>query len=85
MPKIDWSARLSNKAFWLALVPTLIVFAQFALKAAGVEFDASAAQADAIDLVNAAFTVLAILGIVVDTSTEGVSDKPAQKDETPRE
>ena len=74
MAKIDWRARLSNKAFWLALVPTLFVLAQFVLRAAEVEIDLSEMQGKALDLVNAVFTLLAILGIVVDPSTEGIAD-----------
>lgn len=72
--KIDWKARLSNKAFWLALVPALFVLAQFVLRAAEVEMDLSEMQGRALDLVNSVFTLLAILGIVVDPSTEGLSD-----------
>lgn len=60
MAKIDWRARLGNKAFWLALVPAVLVLAQFALEAVGIDFDATALEGRAFDLVNAVFTLLAI-------------------------
>ena len=72
---IDWKSRVSNKSFWIALIPALLILAQFVLKVLGVEVDVSAMEGDAIDLVNAVFSVLAIFGIVVDTSTEGKSDE----------
>lgn len=79
MAKIDWRARLGNKAFWLALVPAILVLAQFALEAVGIDFDATALEGRAFDLVNAVFTLLAILGIVIDPTTKGFSDG-AQKE-----
>ena len=72
---IDWKSRVSNKSFWIALIPALLILAQFVLKVLGVEVDVSAMEGDAIDLVNAVFSVLAIFGIVVYTSTEGISDE----------
>ena len=74
MANIDWRARLGNKAFWLALVPAILVLAQFALEAAGIDCDATALEDRALDLVNAVFTLLAILGIVIDPTTKGFSD-----------
>lgn len=62
---IDWKSRVSNKSFWIALIPALLILAQFVLKVLGVEVDVSAMEGDAIDLVNAVFSVLAIFGIVV--------------------
>ena len=75
---IDWKSRVSNKSFWIALIPALLILAQFVLKVLGVEVDVSAMEGDAIDLVNAVFSVLAIFGIVVDTSTEGISDESSR-------
>lgn len=77
--KIDWRARLGNKAFWLALVPAVIVLVQFALEAVGIDFDATALEGRALDLVNAVFTLLASLGIVIDPTTKGFCDG-AQKE-----
>lgn len=74
MAKIDWRTRLGNKAFWLALVPAVLVLVQFVLEAAGLDFDATALEGRALDLVNAVFTLLAILGIVMDPTTKGFPD-----------
>lgn len=80
MAKIDWKARMSNKAFWVALVPALIILAQFVMDVVGIGFDVVEAEERALDLVNAAFTILAILGIVVDTSTKGLADESDEDD-----
>lgn len=81
MAKIDWKVRLGNKAFWLTLVPAVLMLVQFAFEVAGIDFDATALEDRVLDLVNAVFTLLAILGIVIDPTTKGFSDATQKKRE----
>lgn len=60
-------------------VKTLEDRSAIVLDASGI--DAGAFEHKAIDLVNAAFTVLAILGIVVDPTTKGFSDGSRGEDD----
>ena len=72
--KINWKVRIKNKNFWLTLVPAVLLFAQVVLAVFGVHIDIGDIGNKLIAVVDAAFVVLAILGIVTDPTTKGVSD-----------
>lgn len=71
---INWKIRLKNKNFWLAIVPAVLLLIQAIASVFGYSIDFSDLQGKLIAVVNAVFTVLAIVGIVVDPTTSGVSD-----------
>lgn len=72
--KINWLVRIKNKNFWLTLIPAVLLLAQVVLAVFGVEIDLGDIGNKLIAVVNAAFVVLAILGIVTDPTTDGMSD-----------
>lgn len=72
--KINWKVRLKNKAFWLAIIPAVLVLAQVVAAAFGYSLDAGAVGDKLLAVVNALFVVLAILGVVADPTTAGLSD-----------
>ena len=71
---INWIARIKNKAFWVALIPALLLLVQVVLAVFGVEIDLGELGNRLLAVVNAVFAVLAILGIVTDPTTAGISD-----------
>lgn len=71
---INWQVRIKNKNFWLAIIPAVLVLIQAILALFGVTIDVGDIGNKLIGIVNAAFVVLAILGIVADPTTEGLSD-----------
>lgn len=73
---INWLVRIKNKTFWMALIPALFLLAQSILTTIGFSplVNLDELQANILKIVDAIFTVLAILGIVVDPTTKGVSD-----------
>lgn len=71
---INWKVRIKNKNFWLAIIPAVIVLIQAVGSVFGLEIDLGDIGNKLIDVVNAVFVVLAILGIVTDPTTEGISD-----------
>lgn len=71
---INWKVRIKNKAFWLAIIPAVILLIQAIAKAAGIEINLGDLQENLLNIVNAVFSVLVILGVVVDPTTHGVSD-----------
>lgn len=73
---INWKVRLKNKAFWLAIIPALLLLVQTVAALAGVELELEQWGEKLIEVVNAAFAVLTILGIVTDPTTQGLSDSP---------
>ena len=72
--RINWKVRLKNKNFWLALIPASLVFIQVFLAVFGLNIDIGDLGNRLISVVNAAFVMLSILGIVNDPTTAGVSD-----------
>ena len=73
---INWKVRFKNRNFWLALVPALLLLLQSGAALAGVELELGALQGRLLYFVNAAFGLLAILGIVNDPTTQGLTDSP---------
>lgn len=71
---INWTVRLKNKNFWLALIPAVLLLVQVVAAVFGYELDLGMLGDRLLAVVNALFTVLAILGIVTDPTTEGVGD-----------
>lgn len=71
---INWKVRIRNKNFWLALIPALLVFVQAVAVPFGYNWDFAGLQSELIAIVNAAFVLLSILGIVTDPTTEGIGD-----------
>lgn len=72
--KINWLVRIKNKAFWVAFVPAVLLLIQTAAALFGFQIDLGEIGDKILAIVNAVFVVLAILGIVTDPTTEGVSD-----------
>ena len=74
MMKINWKVRVKNKMFWLSIVPALLILVQTIAAPFGYKFDFGVLNQQLADIINAAFVVLSILGIVVDPTTHGVND-----------
>ena len=71
---INWKVRIKNKNFWLALIPALLLLIQAVADVFGFTLDLSEMGDKLLAVVNALFTVLAILGVVTDPTTAGVGD-----------
>ena len=71
---INWKVRVKNPAFWLALVPAVLLLIQAVLAPFGYTWDYSLLNEQLVAIVNAIFGVLTILGVVVDMTTEGIGD-----------
>lgn len=72
--KINWKVRLKNKNFWLAAIPALLLLVQAVVQCFGVTLDLGEFGNNILSVVNAAFVLLSILGIVNDPTTAGIGD-----------
>lgn len=82
---INWKVRIKNKNFWLAIIPAVLILAQAVAAVFGYTLEVDGISEQLIAIVNAAFVVLAILGVVTDPTTHGVSDsKQAMTYDTPK-
>lgn len=85
---LNWKVRIKNKAFWLALVPALLLLIQAGAAVVGVTIDLGELGNRLLSLVNTAFVLLSLLGVINDPTTQGLSDsslamtykEPKQKD-----
>ena len=72
--KINWNVRFKNKAFWLAVIPALLLLAQQVAAVFGFTLDLTTLQEQTLGIVGTVFTLLTLFGVVNDPTTEGVSD-----------
>ena len=72
--KINWQVRWKNKAFWVAIVPAVLLLIQAVAAVFGYTLDFTDLQGKLLAVVEALFVVLTIMGIVVDPTTVGLSD-----------
>lgn len=71
---INWKVRVKNKAFWVALVPAVILVVQLVAGLFGWSIDLTNISGKLVAIVDAVFAVLTILGIVQDPTTKGIKD-----------
>lgn len=71
---INLTVRFKNKAFWVAFIPALLLLIQVVAAVFGYSLDLGDLGNKLLEVVNALFAVLAILGIVVDPTTQGIRD-----------
>lgn len=74
MMSINWKVRVRNKAFWVALIPAVLLLIQQVCAVFGVQLDFGELQAQLVAVVGTVFAILAIMGIVADPTTAGVGD-----------
>lgn len=72
---MDWKTRIRSKAFWITLVPALVVLIQMIGNIFGLDMSKLTGLSEQlIGVINALFVVLSILGIAVDPTTKGIKD-----------
>lgn len=71
---INWKVRIANPNFWLALIPASLLLVQVVAALFGFILDLGDLGNKLLDVVNAVFALLTILGVVTDPTTKGVSD-----------
>lgn len=74
MTNINWMVRIKNKNFWLSIIPAILLLVQVVGNVFGFTLDLGDLGNKLLEVVNALFAVLAILGIVTDPTTAGVGD-----------
>lgn len=71
---LNWTVRFKNKTFWLSFVPAVLLLIQVVAAVFGYTLDLGGLGDRLLDVINALFAVLALLGIVADPTTKGVGD-----------
>ncbi len=71
---INWKVRIKNKVFWLSIIPAILLLIRAVAAVFGYTLDFTDLGEKLVAVVEATFVVLAILGIVADPTTAGMSD-----------
>lgn len=74
MNKINWSVRLRNKNFWLAVVPALALLFQAFANIFGIKLEFGETTDKILVFINVLFAFLVLIGIVNDPTTVGLGD-----------
>ena len=74
MKKVNWIVRIKNKTFWLTAIPALLILVQAVAAVFGITINLGDLGNKLLDVVNSAFVVLALVGVINDPTTAGMSD-----------
>lgn len=71
---INWLVRIKNKNFWVVIIPTVLLLIQQIAAVFGFQLDLGDLGNKLLDIVETVFIILAVIGIVTDPTTKGLSD-----------
>ena len=72
--KINWTVRMKNKVFWLTFIPAILVLVKAVANLFGFTINLVDIESNLIEVIEALFLVLGIVGVVADPTTSGVGD-----------
>ena len=72
--KINWLVRIRNKNWWMTMIPAILLLAQQVLALCGVEMDLGQLGEKLLAIVETAFVILTLIGVVNDPTTKGLED-----------
>lgn len=72
--KINWKVRVKNRAFWIAIIPALALLGKQVLELFGVNVDFTNISKELLGIIETVFVILAIVGVITDPTTAGISD-----------
>lgn len=72
--KINWIVRLNNKTFWCLLIPAVLLLIQTVADVFGLVLDLGEIGNKLLAVVEAAFALVAVFGVIVDPTTKGTAD-----------
>lgn len=72
--KINWTVRLKNKAFWIAIVPAVLLLAQQVCGLFGIQLEIAGLSDQLTAIIGTAFAILALIGVVNDPTVATLSD-----------
>lgn len=83
--KINWTVRIKNKAFWVTIIPAVLLLVQQICAMFGVELNIAGVSNQLVSIVGTVFGILSLIGIVNDPTVATLSDsKQAMTYEVPK-
>lgn len=78
--KINWKVRIKNRVFWSVLIPAVLLAIKSIADVFGITIDVTILSEKLVRAAEAVFSVLVILGVVIDPTTKGASDSDRAMD-----
>lgn len=72
--KINWTVRLKNKAFWVAIVPAILLLIQQVCGIFGINIEIAGLSDQLLAIIGTVFAILSLIGIVNDPTVATLSD-----------
>ena len=72
--KINWIVRLKNKAFWVAIVPAILLLIQQVCGMFGINIEIAGLSDQILAIIGTVFAILSLIGIVNDPTVATLSD-----------
>ena len=72
--KINWTVRLKNKAFWVAIVPAILLLIQQVCGMLGIEIEIAGLSDQLLAIIGTVFAILSLIGVVNDPTVATLSD-----------
>ena len=72
--KINWTVRLKNKAFWVAIVPAILLLTQQVCGMLGVKIEIAGLSDQLLAIIGTVFAILSLIGVVNDPTVATLSD-----------
>mgnify|MGYP000651088208 CR=1 FL=1 len=72
--KINWIVRLKNKAFWVAIIPAILLLAQQICGMFGIKIEIAGLTDQLLAIIGTVFAILSLIGIVNDPTVATLSD-----------
>ena len=72
--KINWTVRLKNKAFWVAIVPAILLLIQQVCGMFGIKIEIAGLSDQLLSIIGTMFAILSLIGVVNDPTVATLSD-----------
>lgn len=72
--KINWTVRLKNKAFWVAIVPAILLLIQQVCGMFGINIEIAGLSDQLLAIIGTVFAILSLIGIINDPTVATLSD-----------
>ena len=72
--KINWTVRLKNKAFWVAIVPAILLLIQQVCGMFGIKIEIAGLSDQLLSIIWTVFAILSLIGVVNDPTVATLSD-----------
>ena len=72
--KINWTVRIKNKAFWMAIIPAILLLAQQVCGMFGIKIEIAGLTDQLLAIIGTVFAILSLIGVVNDPTVATLSD-----------